>query len=201
MASGFMSTVVETAIETLGAALAGSGRPLVVAAGTLGLTPGRLATEEDFHDRNLPTRLPSEEAALAMVSRGVRASVVRLPPSVHDQVKQGLVRFMIEIARKKGISAYAGDGLNRWPAVHRVDAARLFRLVLEKGAAGARYHGVADEGVLVDSAIYSTDLIGVYIVTFGVPSDIPSGNDLDFAIAVSLNGNLTFGNASKIPVQ
>ena len=82
-----------------------------------------------------------------MVSQGVRASVVRLPPSVHDRVKQGLVTYMIALAREKGISAFVGDGLNRWPAVHRLDAAHLFRLALEKGSAGARYHGVAEEGV------------------------------------------------------
>ncbi len=150
LAWSFMAAVVETdrrAIEALGTALAGSGRPLVVAAGTLGLTPGRLATEDDVHDPNLPTRRPCEEATLAMVSRGVRASVVRLPPSVHDRDKQGLVTYMIALARKKGISAFVGDGQNRWPAVHRLDAAHLFRLALESGSAGARYHGIAEEGV------------------------------------------------------
>jgi nucleoside-diphosphate-sugar epimerase len=150
MASSFMGAVIETerrAIEAIGAGLADSGRPLVVASATLGLTPGRLATEEDAHDPGRPTRSPSEDAALALVSRAVRASVVRLAPSVHGDGDHGLVPRLIAIARKKGVSAYVGDGLNRWPAVHRVDAARLFRLALEKGCAGARYHGVADGGV------------------------------------------------------
>jgi nucleoside-diphosphate-sugar epimerase len=150
MASSFMATVIETerrAIEALGDGLAGSGRPLVVASATLGLTPGRLATEEDTHDPGRPTRGPSEEAALAFVPHGVRASAVRLAPSVHGDGDHGLVPRLISIARKKGVSAYVGDGLNRWPAVHRLDAARLFRLALEKGCAGARYHGVADGGV------------------------------------------------------
>ena len=140
------------AIEVLGSALAGSDRRLIVTSGTgtMGiLTPGRLGTEEDPpvpSSAGLP-RAASEEGAASVAANGVRASVVRLPPSVHDPVKQGLVTALIDLAREKGISAYIGDGANRWPAVHRLDAARLFTLALEKGVAGARYHGVAEEGV------------------------------------------------------
>ena len=134
------------AIEALGAALAGSDRPLVVTSGTgVAHTPGRLTTEEDAPNSPIP-RVASEQAAASVGAQGVRVSVMRLP-QVHDPVKQGLITYLIDVAREKGVSAYVGDGLNRWPAVHRLDAARLYRLALEKSSAGARYHAVAEEGV------------------------------------------------------
>jgi nucleoside-diphosphate-sugar epimerase len=133
------------AIEVLGSALAGSGRPLLVTSGTAGLAPGRLGTENDAFAPGFPR--VSEQAGDSVAERGVRVSAIRLPPSVHDRSKHGLVTMMIALAREKGISAYVGDGRNRWPAVHRLDAAHLFCLALEKGSAGARYHAVAEEGV------------------------------------------------------
>lgn len=135
------------AIETIGTALAGSDRPFLNTSGLAGLSMGRLSTEEDAPALNATPRAPAEDLTLGLASRGVRAGVVRLSPSVHDKGDHGFMPIIIHIAREKGISAYIGDGSNRWPGVHRLDAALLYRLALEKGAAGSRYHGVADEGV------------------------------------------------------
>jgi nucleoside-diphosphate-sugar epimerase len=137
-------------IETLGSALAGSDRPLIVTSGTgMAITPGRACTEEDASapSSRMP-RAASEEAADSAASKGARVCVVRLP-QVHDRFKQGLVSYAIAVAREKGVSAYVGDGSNRWPAVHRLDAAKVYRLALEKGLSGARYHAVDEEGVPV----------------------------------------------------
>jgi nucleoside-diphosphate-sugar epimerase len=134
------------AVEALGSALVGSDRPFIVTSGTaVARTPGRLTTEEDAPNSPSP-RVISEQAAASVQAKGVRVSVMRLP-QVHDPVKQGLITSLIAIARKKGVSAYVGDGSNRWPAAHVLDAARLYRLAVEKGVAGARYNAVGEEGV------------------------------------------------------
>jgi nucleoside-diphosphate-sugar epimerase len=122
------------AIETIGRVLAGSDRPFIVTSGTALVAPGRIATEEDAANSTFPRK--SEEAAASAAAQGVRVSVLRLPPSVHGDGDHAFIPLLIGIAREKGISAYVGDGLNRWPAVHRLDTARLFRLVLEKGSRG-----------------------------------------------------------------
>jgi nucleoside-diphosphate-sugar epimerase len=133
------------AIETIGTVLAGSDRPFIVTSGTALTAPGRVATENDSANSTFPRK--SEEAAAAAEAGGARVSVLRLPPSVHGVGDHGFVPLLIRLAREKGVSAYVGQGLNCWPAVHRVDAARLYRLVLEKSPMAARYHAVADEGV------------------------------------------------------
>ncbi|KVR41348.1 SDR family oxidoreductase [Burkholderia multivorans] len=133
------------AIEALGSVLVGSDRLLIVTAGTAGLAaPGRLATEDDDVPPDFPFPRVSEQTARAL--EGVRSAVVRLP-QVHDTVRQGLLTYAVAVAQEKGVSAYVGEGRNRWAAAHISDVARLYRLALEKNEAGAKYHAVAEEGI------------------------------------------------------
>jgi nucleoside-diphosphate-sugar epimerase len=135
-------------IEAMGDVLVGTDRPLLITSGTgMGnAVPGQPATEDIFNPDHPNPRKASEIAGASVAKRGVNVSVVRLP-QVHDPVKQGLITPFIQLTREKGVAAYVGDGLNRWPAVHRLDAARLYKLALEKHEAGSRYHAVAEEGV------------------------------------------------------
>jgi nucleoside-diphosphate-sugar epimerase len=141
--------VDQAAIAAMGDVLAGSGKPFVTVLGTLSLKPGQLGVEQDDPDAASfgAQRAESERAVLALARRGIRALVIRLPPTVHGAGDKAFAKMLIDRAKKNGASAYIGDGNSRWPAVHRLDAAHLLRLALEKGAAGARYHGVAEEGV------------------------------------------------------
>jgi nucleoside-diphosphate-sugar epimerase len=162
------------AIETFGDALAGTGKPFVIASGLLGLTPGGVATEHDGlvaadGDREAPVsgpeqRLANAQRTLALADRGVRSSVVRLPPTCHGNGDNGFMTIAIGFAREKGAAAYVGDGANRWPAVHRDDAARLFRLALESAPAGSVLHAVGDEGVPI------REVAEVFAAHLGVPA-------------------------------
>ena len=147
------------AVELFGDTLADSHRPFVIASGCLGIAPGRVATERDGHGANDPTmagrgsgpqtRLGTAEVALSLASRGVRSSIVRISPTCHGDGDKGFMAALVNIARARRVSGYIGDGFNRWPAVHRLDAANLFCLALEKAAAGSTLHAVADEGVRI----------------------------------------------------
>ncbi|MEU7320735.1 SDR family oxidoreductase [Streptomyces griseoviridis] len=140
------------AVDVFGDVLAGSDRPFVIASGVAGLKSGQLATERDLPEIDgsaLSGRAATSMAVLDLASRGVRSSVVRLAPTCHGDGDNGFMAALVATAREKGVSGYVGDGANRWPAVHRLDAARLFRLAVEKAPAGSVLHGVAEEGVAI----------------------------------------------------
>ncbi|MBV8253558.1 MAG: SDR family oxidoreductase [Chitinophaga sp.] len=137
------------AIRAMGTALEGTDKPFLITSGTGLLSSDEMAVESQgpsVFGRSFP-RVATEEAAMALQERGIKASLVRLPPSVHGSGDHGFVPHLINLAREKGVAAYIGEGDNRWPAVHRLDAGRLYRLILESGATEPRYHAVAEEGV------------------------------------------------------
>ncbi|AGZ43113.1 SDR family oxidoreductase [Actinoplanes friuliensis] len=160
------------AIEAFGAALTGSGKPFLIASGTIGVATGRVATEQDGLDAGNPNpRLTNALLTLALAGRDVRASVVRLPPTVHGDGDHGFMATLVGIARAKGVAGYPGDGTSRWPAVHRSDAARLLRLALEQAPAGSVLHATAEEGV------QQRDIANVIGRHLGVPVEAVTADD------------------------
>jgi nucleoside-diphosphate-sugar epimerase len=135
------------AIEAIGAVLAGTDRPLLIAGGTLGLAPGRVGTERDVPDPSTHPRAANAEATIALADSGVRSAVVRFAPTVHGAGDHGFIATLVQVARDRGVAAYVGDGANRWAAVHRSDAARLVRLTVEAAPAGSIVHAIAEEGI------------------------------------------------------
>jgi nucleoside-diphosphate-sugar epimerase len=134
-------------IDAIGAEYAGTDRALLIASGTLGLAPGRVGTETDRPDAAVHPRVANGDATLALADRGVRSIVTRFAPTVHGEGDHGFIRVLADVARDKGVAAYIGEGANRWPAVHRLDAARLVRLAIESAPAGSVVHAVAEEGI------------------------------------------------------
>lgn len=194
------------AIAAIGNALAGTDRPFVGTSGTMVLAPGRIGTEDDAGDPDSAAafRVPSENAVLALASRGVRASVVRPAPSVHGEGEHGFVPMLIKLAREKGVSAYVGDRQNRWPAVHKLDAAKLFALAVEHGDAGARYHAVGDEGLPFHSIAEAIGK-GLRVPTVSLPFDEASGHFGPLAFIVPVDNpssnTLTRSRLDWKPVQ
>jgi nucleoside-diphosphate-sugar epimerase len=158
------------AIDAIGATLQGTGRPLVIASGVLGLTPGRTATEGDVPDPSLHPRIASAQAALSLATRGVRSSIVRFAPTVHGAGDHGFMATLVGIAREKGLSGYIDDGTNRWPAVHRLDAGNLVRRAVEDAPAGTVLHAIAEEGVPT-RAIAEAIGRGLDVPVFSVPAE------------------------------
>ena len=177
------------AIEAIGDALLGTDKPLIVTAG-IPVVPGRAATEDDPPSSGASPRV-SEETALTLAARGVRASVVRLP-QVHNRDKHGLGSYLVAVAREKGVSAYVGDGLNRWSAAHRLDVAPVYRLALEKGAAGASHHAVVEEGVTLRE-IAETIGRGLNLPAASIPPEAVAEHFGGLAFAVSADLSASSG--------
>jgi nucleoside-diphosphate-sugar epimerase len=196
----------QSAVRALGEALEGTGRPLVITSGTALVSPGRVATEHDAGAASGPAagRVVSERIALSLADRGVRPAVVRLPPSVHGKGDYGFVPALIDIARSRGVSAYIGDGTNRWPAVHRLDAAHLFCLAVEKAPAGAVLHGVGEEGMPTRTI---AEVIGRHLdlevvsIDEGAADDHFSWLGRFFALDVPASSALTREQLGWLPTQ
>lgn len=157
-------------IEAIGTVLTNSDRPFVIAGGVLGLAPGRVATESDQPESGLHPRSANVHFALSLANEGVRTSCVRFAPTVHGDGDHGFIATLVAIARSKGSSGYVGEGSNRWPAVHRLDAARLVRLAFEDAPAGSSVHAVAEPGVATKEIAHAIG-VGLGVPVESVPDD------------------------------
>ncbi len=190
-----------SAINALGQGLAGSGKPLVITSGTLVMATDRVSTEQDAPDANSlgAYRIAGEQACLAFVNQGVRSSIVRLAPTVHGPQDHGFIPFLIGAARKTGVSAYIGDGANRWPAVHREDAATLFRLAVEKAPAGSILHGAGESAITFQTIAHQIGRsLGIPVRSVTQEEAVPHFENAFFAKAFAADAPVSSAQTRKL---
>ena len=189
------------AIEALGKSLVGSGKPLVITSGTLVMAPGHVGTEQEAPDLDSlgKQRVPGEKACLAFASQGVRAIVLRLAPTVHGPGDYGFIPFLISAARRTGVSAYIADGANRWPAVHRQDAAPLFRLAVEKAPAGSVLHGAGESAITFETIAHLVGkMLNIPVVSITPEEAVGHFQNPFFAMAFATDSPISSAYTRKL---